>query len=141
MKKLICILILLSLFLLTACAYTDERLAKNMVWKFANDDNYMEFTGTVVETRDTSLVVLKSNDLSEYFGQSLDDEYWCLIFSKDDILPEIGSEIQFVTVPYHFYNGYYLPIVELTIDGETLFPFEEGKDLLIKWAYRFAETD
>ena len=46
---------------------------------------------------------------------------------------QVGEEIQFTTVPFHFYNGHKLPIVELKIDENTLLSFEDGKENLIDW--------
>ena len=41
--------------------------------------------------------------------------------------------VDYVTVPFHFYNGHHLPIVELKRNGETLLTFEEGRQNLFDW--------
>lgn len=46
---------------------------------------------------------------------------------------QVGEEIQFTTVPSHFYNGHKLSIVELKIDVNTLLSFEDGEENLIDW--------
>ena len=39
---------------------------------------------------------------------------------------EPNSVIEFTSAPAFFGNGYLMPIVQLSIDGETLLSFEEG---------------
>lgn len=50
---------------------------------------------------------------------------------KDIIM--MWEEIQFTTVPFYFYSGHKLPMVEFKIDETTLLSFEEGKENLINW--------
>lgn len=43
----------------------------------------------------------------------------------------VGDEIQFTSAPGYFGDGYIMPIVALSVDGEELLSFEEGyKNLL-----------
>ena len=39
---------------------------------------------------------------------------------------EPNSVIEFTSAPVYFGNGYVMPIVQLSVDGETLLSFEEG---------------
>lgn len=47
---------------------------------------------------------------------------------ENDILGKIKTNdiIEFTSAPAYFGNGYVMPIVQLSIDGETLLSFEEG---------------
>ena len=55
-------------------------------------------------------------------GENLD------IVLANGILEKIepNSVIEFTSAPAFFGNGYLMPIVQLSIDGETLLSFEEG---------------
>lgn len=57
-------------------------------------------------------VIIKCEELRNYlsFQKELCDYY---IYSKNFVQLQAEDEIEFVTVPFHFYNGHKLPIVEL----------------------------
>ena len=55
------------------------------------------------------------------------------IYSNKIIELVVGEQIYFKTVPFHFYNGHKLPIVEIKIEGNTILSFDEGKKNLIDW--------
>ena len=44
---------------------------------------------------------------------------------------KLGTEVVYVSAPRYFWDGYMMPIVELSVDGEVLLPFEEGKTNLL----------
>lgn len=46
---------------------------------------------------------------------------------------KIGDTIQFVTAPKYFGDGYVMPIVAISVDGEVLLEFEEGYANFLKW--------
>ena len=50
----------------------------------------------------------------------------------EDLL-HIGDKVEFITAPRYFGNGYIMPIVSLTVDGEVLLEFEEGYSNLLEW--------
>ena len=88
-------------------------------------------TGEVIEFNENN-VIIKCEELNDYI--SYEDElcnYY--IYSDQFVELQVGEEIQFTTVAFHFYNGHKLPIVELKIDENTLLSFEEGKENLIDW--------
>ena len=47
----------------------------------------------------------------------------------------LGDEVEFISAPRYFGDGYVMPIVEITVDGETLLEFEEGYANLLRWLY------
>lgn len=133
MKKHIIItsITLLLVLLLSACSMSDQILAKQMTEKYSDDQNYVTFTGEVIEYEDC-YVVIKCEELKNYLHYE-DDFCDYLIFWDQIIELSVGDQIEFVTVPFHFYNGHLLPIVEIKKNEITLLSFEDGKDNLINW--------
>lgn len=46
---------------------------------------------------------------------------------------KIGNEVSFITAPQYFGDGYVMPIVSISVEGNTLLEFEEGFANLLKW--------
>ena len=46
---------------------------------------------------------------------------------------QLGTTVSFMTAPRYFGDGYIMPIVEISVDGEELLSFEEGYENLLKW--------
>ena len=134
MKKFAILISLLVVFL-TGCNLSNQKLAKKMIEKYSEDQNYVTLTGEVIEFNENN-VIIKCEELNDYI--SYEDElcnYY--IYSDQFVELQVGEEIQFTTVTFHFYNGHKLPIVELKIDENTLLSFEEGKENLIDWVNDF----
>lgn len=131
-KYVIITSITLVLFiLLSACNTSDQKLAQKMIEKYSDDQNYVTLIGEVIK-HDGNYVIIKCEELKNYINY--EDEFCDYsIYSGEIIELSVGDQIEFITVPFHFYNGHILPIVEIKKDGSTLLPFEEGKDNLIKW--------
>ena len=130
MKKFAILISLLVVFL-TGCNLSNQKLAKKMIEKYSDNQNYVTLTGEVIEFNENN-VIIKCEELNDYI--SYEDElcnYY--IYSDQFVELQVGEEIQFTTVTFHFYNGHKLPIVELKIDENTLLSFEEGKENLIDW--------
>ncbi len=102
-----------------------------MIEKYSDNRNYVTLTGEVIEFNENN-VIIKCEELNDYlsYEDELCDYY---IYSDQFVELQVGEEIQFTTVPFHFYNGHKLPIVELKIDENTLLSFEEGKENLLDW--------
>ena len=131
-KRIFTFLVLfLLLFSLTGCNLFDKKLAERMIEKYSEDQNYVVFIGEVVEY-DGNDVIIKCEELKNYlsYEDELCDYY---IYSTHSIELSVGEQIEFTTVPFHFYNGHKLPIVEIKKDGEIILSFNEGKDILINW--------
>lgn len=130
MKKYAILISLLVVFL-TGCNLSNQKLIEKMIEKYSEDQNYVTLTGEVIEINENN-VVIKCEELNDYisYEDELCDYY---IYSDEFVELEVGDEIEFTTVPFHFYNGHELPIVELRIDENTLLSFEEGKENLIDW--------
>lgn len=130
MKKFSILISLLFVFL-AGCNISNQKLAKKMVEKYSDNQNYVTLIGEVIEFNENN-VIIKCEELNDYisYEDALCDYY---IYADNYVDLQVGEEIQFTTVPFHFYNGHKLPIVELKIDENTLLSFEEGKDNLINW--------
>ena len=46
---------------------------------------------------------------------------------------EIGDEVEFITAPRYFGDGYIVPIAGISVDGEVLLDFEQGYENYIDW--------
>lgn len=131
MKKFRFLIILLVTFL-SSCSLSNHILAQKMLKKYSDDQSYVTLSGEITKINKNNDVIIKCEDLKNYINyQSELCDYH--IYSTYIIELSIGDKIDFVTVPFHFYNGHKLPIVELKIDGKTLLLFEEGKENLINW--------
>lgn len=116
---------------MTCCYPSNTVLRKKMIAKYSDDQNYVILTVEFTEF-DKNNVIIKCEELRNYlsFQKELCDYY---IYSDNFVQLQAEDEIEFVTVPFHFYNGHKLPIVELKKDGITLLAYEEGKKNLIDW--------
>ena len=132
MKKstiLVVAVILLSVMMFSGCS--DLILKNKLLEKYSDDQNYVALSGKIVEV-DGLVVVIQCEELSEYLSYE-DDLCEYYIHSKQILDLKVGDEIQFITVPFHFYNGHKLPIVELKTSESTLLEFADGKANLIDW--------
>lgn len=132
MKKstiLVVAVILLSVMMFSGCS--DLILKNKLLEKYSDDQNYVALSGKIVEV-DGLVVVIQCEELSEYLSYE-DDLCEYYIHSKQIFDLKVGDEIQFITVPFHFYNGHQLPIVELKTSESTLLEFADGKANLIDW--------
>ena len=130
MKKVAIFITLLGVFL-SGCNISNQKLADKMIEKYSDNQNYVTLIGEVIEFNENNVIV-KCEELNDYI--SYEDEICDYYIYFDQFLElQVGEEIQFTTVPFHFYDGHKLPIVELKIDENTLLSFEEGKNNLIDW--------
>ena len=102
-----------------------------------DDQNYVALSGEIIEIEekieiDVYEIDIKCEEIGNYISyQSSICSYH--IFSKEILDLNIGDTIDFVTVPYHFFNGHNLPIVEVKMNGNTLLNIYDGKTNLMEW--------
>ena len=125
------IVMLLLTILTYGCYPSNQRLVENMIEKYADDQNYIALSGVIVEY-DGSNVTIECEDLRSYitYEDEICDYY---IYSEETLNLNVGDIIDFMTVPFHFYNGHKLPIVELEKKGDIVLSFDDGKKNLIEW--------
>ena len=121
--------VILSVMMFSVCS--NLILKNKLLEKYSDDQNYVALSGKIVEV-DGLVVVIQCEELSEYISYE-DDLCVYYIHSKQIFDLKVGDEIQFITVPFHFYNGHQLPIVELKTSESTLLEFADGKANLIDW--------
>ena len=100
---------------------------------YSQKENYINVTGTVSNIKyneDTTALYIDLSELSPV----LDDTCFKIVGKNLEIVKankiddklKTGEQITFITAPKYFGDGYVMPIVSLTIDGEELLSFEEG---------------
>ena len=107
---------------------------------YSDKDNYVNVRGVVDDfsyDEDKKSLFINFTDLvseDDFFetfkitGKNLD-----IVESKDiKNKMEKGSQIEFISAPRMFGDGYIYPIVSITINGETLLDFDEGVENLLK---------
>ena len=110
---------------------------------YSQKENYINVTGTVSSIKyndDSSILYIGFEELSP----TLDDTCLKIVGENLDIVKankideklKIGEQTTFVTAPKYFGDGYVMPIVAISINGETLLEFEEGYKNLLAWLDR-----
>lgn len=129
-----CIMLLVSLLQITACYADREREY------YAEKTNYCEITGVV-----TQISYAESGDAlyfsCEQLSMPLDDHAFklvggCFTSALENGAAEklqVGQEVQFITAPRYFGDGYIYPVVGIRINEEELLSFEEGYGFLLEW--------
>lgn len=132
MKKLnrVLLSLMLAFFVLTASSCMNTYSRKQIKY-YSNEENYIEATGTITHVRfndEKEALYLGFTDLSERFDDTTfkitKDNYSIIVNAKDSI--QVGKTATFITAPKYFGDGYIMPIVSLTIDGDCLLEYEVG---------------
>lgn len=127
--KLITIITTACVSLLFLCSCNSSEKIKY----YSKKENYISVKGTVsnIEYNEDSTALYV--DFSE-LSLVLDDTCFKIVGENlnvvksnyiDDKL-KIGEQITFITAPKYFGDGYVMPIVDISINGENLLEFEEG---------------
>ena len=127
---------LLMILCLAGCQNPFQKQKNEMLEVYSNDENYITLTGEVVEVyslEKQSRIVVKSDDRKDYFP-SEDSECEYVIFADDPLEVAVGDVITYTTVKVRFkYSRDWLPIVELSKDGEILLKSQDGKENFLAW--------
>ena len=127
------ILLMLCVILLLSGCYSHKK------YKYYSDKaNYISVTGTVsfINPADegfylgfNKMSTKLSDNAFKIVGKNL------AIVETNGIMEKLqmGDEVTFITAPKYFGDGYVMPIVAITVDGETLLEFEEGYNNLLDW--------
>ena len=98
---------------------------------YSDDQSYVTLQGEIVEYNN-NFVTIKCEELNVYLDY--EDEVCNYHIHSDLVLDlSVGETVTFITVPFHFYNGHNLPIVEIVVNDEVLLSFNDGKVNLIDW--------
>ena len=134
MKKLLFLLALCVAIVLSSCG-----LDKKTEY-YSERSNYITAIGTISHIKyneENDVLYLGIEQLSPEFadiafkivGKNL------LIVQENGIDQklQIGKQIEFISAPRYFGDGYVMPIVGVTIDGEVLLDFEQGYYNWLEW--------
>lgn len=136
MRKLLCLVIILTFVFMSSCQTALERDKREMLEIYGNDDNYITLIGEVTEIDSESsyniMLTIKCEDLKQY-NVNADDECKYSVFSFSNIDIGVGDTIVYKTVPNRFDYMEFLPIVAIDKNDTTILGFEEGKENLISW--------
>ena len=140
MKKCIkcsCIIVVLigTLVLFSSCYTIMERKY------YADKSNYVNATGVVDflnYSENPARLYVSFNDLEPNVfstsGFKLVGENAELVLErgiKEKL--KLGDRVEFISAPEYFGDGYVMPIVSITVNGEELLSFEEGYAGLMKY--------
>ena len=126
----ICVL----LVLLSSC-YSSE-----MISYYSQKENYISVTGTVSYMKyneDNTALYIGFDELSPV----LDDTCFKIVGENIKIVKanriedklKMGERISFITAPKYYGDGYVMPIVSISINGDEVLDFEEGYENFMDW--------
>ena len=107
---------------------------------YSQKSNYINAAGTVTHisyNEDNTALYLGFSELTPQF----DDNSFKIVGDNLLIVQErgidqkiqIGVQVDFITAPKYFGDGYVMPIVAISVKDEKILGFEEGFDNLQKW--------
>ena len=97
---------------------TEEALIDNIIFDEANNSIYFWLSQIDESYQDNTFKIE---------GESVNILLENAIFQKI----EVGSELTYTSAPHYFGDGYCMPIVALSYNGEELLSFEEGYENLM----------
>ncbi len=123
-----------ALLCLSSCDTAD------MLNYYSDENNYINASGIVDYINyndDASILYLGFYDLTPDF----DDNCFKIVGENVRIAKErgidekinLGDKIEFVTAPKYFGDGYVMPIVAITVNGELLVEYSEGLANFLEW--------
>ena len=138
-KKAMCVCIVLLLVcstLLCSCSVSKRVLVRY----YSEKSNYVTASGAVNHIQDDPELDGLYLGFSE-LSPTMDDISFKLVGANREIVLQrgilqkiqLGTTVSFMTAPRYFGDGYIMPIVEISVDGEELLSFVEGYENLLKW--------
>lgn len=132
--------------LTTGLLFYNPFLSPKMVKYYSNDSNFYQYKANIIQVsqKSTGYINIDSIEcLSESSSQSLHKNInYCTarIFSPnieltwDELKPEIGMEIEFYGTFRVFYDGCPAAIIQLSLNGNEILSYNDGKEALVEWA-------
>lgn len=107
---------------------------------YSQKENYVNATGTVSYfsyNDDCTSLYLDFSELTPAFDDTcfkiVGNNLLIVKSNGIDEKIQLGDQVDFVTAPKYFGDGYVMPIVAITVDGENLLGFDEGLVNLLIW--------
>ena len=124
----------------TVCILLCSCNSSKIIEYYSQKENYISVTGTVTSMKyneDDTVLYVDFSELSSVF----DDTCFKIVGENLEIVNankiadklKIGEQVTFITAPKYFGDGYVIPIVAISINGENLLDFEEGYGNLLDW--------
>lgn len=126
--------------LMVAWMFYDPFLAPRMVKYYSDDRNFNYYTGIISESyKDDRRCFIKLKDIEpkgdryhlgyryRIFSFNL-EQTWAALNPKEDL------EISFCAALRIFYDGGECAIIQISVNGEEILNYNEGKEALIEWA-------
>ena len=121
-------------FLMVSCSSRKEYMY------YADRENYICITGTVchvlLSENETELFIAFDNmscQLSDNCFKLAGENLRTVQKNLDGKDLALGDQLEFITAPRYFGDGYVMPIVSLVYGETELLAFEEGVDNLLTW--------
>lgn len=138
-KKAMCaciVLLLVCSSFLCSCTISNRTMLKY----YSVRSNYVTVNGIIDYIQDAPELNGLYLGFSELFP-TMDDSCFKLVGANREIVlqrdilqkVQLGTTVNFITAPRYFGDGYVMPIVEISVDGEELLSFEEGYENLLEW--------
>lgn len=132
--------IVLAISLLCVLVFLTSCTASKMKEYYSQKSNYTNATGIVTHiayNEDKSALYFGFSELNPQF----DDNNFKIVGDNVKIVQQngidekitVGDQVNFITAAKYFGDGYVMPIVEVSINGEELLGFEEGFSNFLKW--------
>lgn len=132
-RPLLVLLLVFSILVLSSC--TNAKIDY-----YSLKANYVDAVGTVESisyNEDYASIYFNFTDIAPSFDNTcfkIVGQNVKIVLEKDIYAKiQIGDQVQFVTAPRHFGDGYIMPIVSISVEGEELLTFEDGYRNLLKW--------
>lgn len=140
MKRMLCIMIVISVLLMCACNFNGP-LKSKMVEYYSNTENYSALNGTVSSVKiieDSREILIEIDILTPEHEFPLNAatnlcEFVIVNYAEEEKSISVGDEIEFVSAPMYFYNGHHLPVVSLRVGETEIMTFEEGQSRYLSW--------
>lgn len=138
-KNIIISITLMSLILILSACFSLTSREKEYYY---DEDNFISAIGTVTHIKyndERTAIYIGFSELNPKF----DDVNFEIVGKNLPIVQEngidekiqLGDQVEFITAPKYFGDGYVMPIVSISVDGEELLSYEEGYANFLEWLY------
>lgn len=107
---------------------------------YSQRENYINASGTIIRiayNEDATALYIDFSELTPDFDDTcfkiVGDNLQTVRDNGIDEKLKPGDRVDFVTAPRYFGDGYVMPIVAVSIDGDCLLEFEDGFEGLLAW--------
>lgn len=133
-KSVIMLLALCVLMIISGC---DSEKKQDY---YSQSENYINASGTIIRiayNEDSTALYIDFSELTPEFDDTcfklVGDNLKTARNNGIDEMLKPGDRVDFVTAPRYFGDGYVMPIVAISIDGDSLLEFEDGFEGLLAW--------